>query len=108
MNKPKVVVRAVASVDGRVMSAPCAGEEWLRFAHKPDAVLLDSSALPGGATASRGHSLLSTAIPNRCIRTFYQMRSFIVRNTRDGSPLCTVRGTSDGLSRKGSIGIYWS
>ncbi len=48
MNRPKVVVRAVASVDGRVVSAPCAGEQWLRFAHKPDAVLLDSSELPGG------------------------------------------------------------
>lgn len=48
MNRPKVVVRAVASVDGRVMSAPCAAEEWLKFTHKPDAVLLDSSALPGG------------------------------------------------------------
>ena len=48
MNRPKVVVRAVASVDGRAISAPSAGEEWLRFTHKPEAVLLDGSELPGG------------------------------------------------------------
>jgi 2,5-diamino-6-(ribosylamino)-4(3H)-pyrimidinone 5'-phosphate reductase len=48
MNRPKVVVRAVASVDGRAISAPCAAEGWLRFTHKPEAVLLDGSELPGG------------------------------------------------------------
>ena len=48
MNKPNVVVHAVASADGRVISAPAAAEEWLRFTHKPEAVLLDRGVLEGG------------------------------------------------------------
>ena len=47
MNRPKVVLRTVASLDGKVLSVPCAGEEWLKFTHKPDVILLDESEFGG-------------------------------------------------------------
>jgi hypothetical protein len=47
MNRPKVVLRAVASLDGKPLFVPCVAEEWLKFIHEPDAILLDESEFGG-------------------------------------------------------------
>lgn len=91
MNRPKVVVRAVASADGKVMSAPCAIEEWLEFTHRPDAMLLDHLDLPGGEErepwplpAFRGESqhLYQDFLPNAVIDRPEHRGWFAVIDTR--------------------------
>ena len=47
MNRSKVILRTVASLDGKVLSVSCAVEEWLKFTHNPDVILLDESEFGG-------------------------------------------------------------